>query len=190
MKAERLGALTDGIVAIAATIMVLELAVPNHTSITGILDQWPTFLAHFNSFFLIYILWFNHYMEMKKLTYVSGIVFLLNGVWLAYITLIPFGTGWVSDHPAGTLPQLVYLLNLGFCYLFDQLIFYIISREKTDLEIAEENTLRARIPIYIGLIISMVVAFFYPALCFVIVFVIVLYNVYLILKYYGKEKSY
>lgn len=190
MSADRLKGLTDGIVAIAATIMVLELAIPDHVQISGIMDQWPTFLSHFNSFFIIYILWFGHTMEMRKLTYVSGKVFLLNGIWLAYISLIPFATGWVSEHPAGILPQLNYLLTLFLCYTFDQILFYVLSREKTDLEIDEHNTLKTRLPIYIGLIIGMILTFFYAPSAIIVVLAIVLYNVYLILKYYGNKKSY
>ena len=42
---ERLVAFTDAIIAIAATIMVLELVTPEDTSIHGLFSQWPTFVA-------------------------------------------------------------------------------------------------------------------------------------------------
>ena len=50
---ERLAAFTDAIAAIAATIMVLELVVPEGVSGADLLARWPTFLAYINSFFMI-----------------------------------------------------------------------------------------------------------------------------------------
>lgn len=64
---KRLEAFTDAIMAIAATIMVLELKVPQEITIEGLLSQWSIFLSYLISFLLIYIMWLNHYKSFKKL---------------------------------------------------------------------------------------------------------------------------
>lgn len=71
MNKSRLEALTDAIIAIAATIMVLELQVPEHNSIHSLMENWPIFLAYTISFFLIYIVWFNHHNIFKKAKIIS-----------------------------------------------------------------------------------------------------------------------
>ena len=51
----RLIAFTDAIIAIASTIMVLELVNPHVPTLQGLAEQWPVFLAYLNSFAMIYI---------------------------------------------------------------------------------------------------------------------------------------
>jgi uncharacterized membrane protein len=52
---ERLIFFTDAIIAIASTIMVLELVNPHVPTIQGLVEQWPVFLAYLNSFAMIYL---------------------------------------------------------------------------------------------------------------------------------------
>ena len=55
MDKNRIIALTDGIIAIAATIMVLELEVPEELTTASLLGQWPVLLAYIVSFSQIYL---------------------------------------------------------------------------------------------------------------------------------------
>lgn len=52
---DRLIAFTDAIIAIASTIMVLELVNPHVPTLQGLSQQWPVFLAYLNSFAMIYL---------------------------------------------------------------------------------------------------------------------------------------
>ena len=97
MNKERLVAFTDAIVAIAATIMVLELHTPITDDWQGLREEWPTFLAYLISFSVIYVVWYNHHNLFAKAEVVTTRTFLLNGLWLFFLTLVPFTTGWVGS---------------------------------------------------------------------------------------------
>lgn len=60
MNKERLAAFSDAIIAIAATIMVLDLKLPKEPTIQSLAQEWPVFLTYFVSFNLIYIFWLNY----------------------------------------------------------------------------------------------------------------------------------
>ena len=68
MNKSRVEAITDGIVAIAATIMVLELGIPSANDWSGLLEIRHTFLAYVISFKMIYIVWAMHHDLFKKAT--------------------------------------------------------------------------------------------------------------------------
>ena len=59
MNKPRLELFTDAIMAIAATIMVLELRVPKITSLSDLTSLWSVFLAYLVSFVLIYVVWYS-----------------------------------------------------------------------------------------------------------------------------------
>ena len=75
----RVEAFSDGVLAIVATILVLELVVPKGVELGDLASQWPVFLAFFVSFFQIYITWYNHNKLFAKIECVGKHVFLLNG---------------------------------------------------------------------------------------------------------------
>ena len=87
---ERLVAFTDAIIAIAATIMVLELVTSEDTTLQGLLSQWPVFIAYLTSFDLIYLVWLNHHNAFQKIEHVTIRIFVLNGIWTFFLTLVPF----------------------------------------------------------------------------------------------------
>lgn len=82
MDKNRIIALTDGIIAIAATIMVLELEVPEELTTASLLGQWPVLLAYIVSFSQIYLAWRSHHNSFQKADVVSVRTFLINGIWL------------------------------------------------------------------------------------------------------------
>lgn len=72
MNKERLAAFTDAIVAIAATIMVLELAVPSTSGWQGLMENLPVFLVYIVSFSQIYLVWNNHHDLFEKAEVIEG----------------------------------------------------------------------------------------------------------------------
>ena len=125
---ERLSAFTDGIAAIAATIMVLNLGIPDTDDWSGLLSQGNVLLAYIVSYMLIYLVWYMHHTLFQYAESISVKVFLINGIWLLFLTLVPFTTGWVGK-AAGrrAAPRVVYSLNillwaLAFCWLEHQVV--------------------------------------------------------------------
>ena len=61
MKPERLTALTDGVIAVILTIMVLEMKPPAGADLASLEQLWPTFLSFVLSFIYVAIYWNNHH---------------------------------------------------------------------------------------------------------------------------------
>ena len=109
---DRFLAITDGIVAIAATIMVLELDIPDKASLAAISAQWPTMLAYIISFVQVFLAWHEHHDSLALAKLINHRVFLLNCLWLFFITLLPFTTGIVGRSPNHTSSVLLYIAVL------------------------------------------------------------------------------
>lgn len=138
MDKGRIMALTDGIGAIAATIMVLELSIPDELTLNSLLEEWPTFFAYMVSFALIYLAWRSHHNAFQKADVISTPVFLVNGLWLFFISLVPFGTGVLGRFPelriaAGIYVGIVFLWTFTFQFLDAAIIRSNPSAEKDEV---------------------------------------------------------
>jgi len=102
MDRSRLEAFSDGVFAVAITLLALDLAVAGpegHGSLAGQLyDKWPAFLAYLISFFMIGIIWVNHHALVRQITKVDRTLLFLNLVLLLFVVLIPFSTSTVADY--------------------------------------------------------------------------------------------
>ena len=170
---DRLGAFTDAIIAIAATIMALELATPLKTTWLGLGSQWLTFVAYIISFSLIWLGWLNYYTAFEKLENVGIKEFLWNGVWVFIVTLIPFATRWVSEHPDKSLPEFLYCLVMFSWAVVFQLMENQIIRDYPKQKISETYTGWLRYTVITCYIIAMVMAFIIPICSIFIVALIV-----------------
>lgn len=96
----RLEAFSDGIFAIAATLLVLEVRVPEgDTPLLGrLLDAWPTYLAYGISFLVIGIMWMNHHGTFVRVARVDRGVMALNLLVLSLVAFIPFPTSVLADN--------------------------------------------------------------------------------------------
>ena len=165
----RLEAFTDAIVAIAATIMVLELHTPATNDWRGFMGVWPTFLAYIISFAMIYVVWYSHHNLFKKAEIITPRTYLINGLWIFFLTLVPFTTGWVGSAPDAAMPEFVYPLNLflwsGAFHLLDRQIL----KDNPEAEKDSSTRLFDRIFMYGGYVLCMILAFIYPALSLYII---------------------
>ena len=157
---ERLNAFTDAIAAIAATIMVLNLGVPNTNDWSGILSQVNVLFAYIVSYMFIYLVWYLHHNLFKDAKVISVRAFLLNGLWLLFLTLVPFTTGWIgSAEGRSPAPRVIYALNT---LLWALSFWWLESRvQKDNPEMNLENRGRSldRKILYGGLSISFVLSF-------------------------------
>lgn len=182
----RLIVFTDAIIAIASTIMVLELVNPHVPTIDGLIQQWPTFLAYLNSFAMIYLVWYKHNNLFQKFETVSMRIFYLNGVWVFFLTLVPFATGWVGEFPFSPLPECSYAVILFLWTLSFELLDIQITKENPDVERDYYHDPKIRMFNYISFIIAMIVAFIEPILCLTIIFLISIINMTVINKKNNK----
>ena len=164
MNKSRVEAITDGIIAIAATIMVLELGIPETSDLAGLLGLRHTFLAYVISFFMIYIVWAMHHDLFKKAEVITRRTFMVNGVWIFALTLVPFTTAWVGKAPDATWPEFLYSLNLLMWSVAFQWLDYQIRKDNPGAE--RDNTTRVPMRLFMyGLyVLCMILAFVKPAL--------------------------
>ncbi len=96
----RIEAFSDGVFAIAITLLVLEISVPEsgfEDLWNGIADQWPSYLGYATSFLTIGGLWFAHHGIFRRLTDADANVMRLNILLLMLVSFLPFPTKLVAE---------------------------------------------------------------------------------------------
>jgi uncharacterized membrane protein len=105
---ERLIALTDGVVAVIITIMVLELKPPHGADLANLAQLGPTFLSFALSFVYVAIYWNNHHHFFRLVPHVASSILWANLNLLFWLSLIPFATAWMDEHGGAPVPVAVY----------------------------------------------------------------------------------
>ena len=102
MSTGRLEAFSDAVIAVAATLLVLNLAVPPPGSPHGLAHalgrQWPSYYAYAISFITIGIIWINHHVMIGRLREPDHSILILNLVLLMTIGVLPFATNLLSSY--------------------------------------------------------------------------------------------
>ena len=96
----RLEAFSDGVFAVAATLLVLEFTVNHHSKIglgQQLLDLWPAYLAYATSFVTIGIIWINHHHTVSLLGRSDRTMLFINNLLLLTIVFLPFPTRLVAE---------------------------------------------------------------------------------------------
>ena len=104
MSKARLEAFSDGVIAIAITIMVLELKVPHQADLAALRPLMPVFFSYALSFVFIGIYWNNHHHLLQAASRVNGAVLWANLHLLFWLSLIPFVSGYMGENPLHSLP--------------------------------------------------------------------------------------
>ena len=102
MRPERLNALTDGVVAIVLTIMVLELKFPAENTFAAVTEVMPLLAAYLLAFIYVGLYWNNHHHMMQSAQRVTGLVLWTNHALLFCLTLFPLMIRWIGE--AGVTP--------------------------------------------------------------------------------------
>lgn len=122
MTPTRLNALTDGVVAIVLTIMVLEVKIPAEPTFTAVLAVLPLLAAYLLAFVNVAIYWNNHHHMMQSATTVTGAVLWANHALLFFITLFPLMIRWIDEAGITAWPVASYGLVLVGAALAYQLL--------------------------------------------------------------------
>ena len=97
MKPDRLNALTDGVVAIVLTIMVLELKFPEEATLHAVMAVLPLLGAYLLAFIYVAIYWNNHHHMMQSAKKITGAVLWANHSLLFFLTLFPLMIRWIDE---------------------------------------------------------------------------------------------
>ncbi len=98
----RLEAFSDGVFAIAITLLVLELRVPDGAEAGElwhrVVQEWPSFAAYVTSFFIIGIMWVNHHAMFRQFLRCDRGLLFLNLLLLLWTALLPFPTALLARY--------------------------------------------------------------------------------------------
>jgi len=153
---KRLEAFSDGVFAVAITLLVLDLHDPPGNLAHGLGELWPHYATYVVSFLTIGIIWMNYHTAFDRIEWADRTLMVLNLLLLMFVTVIPFPTGLLADHLNGGSDEhvaaAVYagsLLTMGvwfFClylwswrrglfgnWLRDEHIGYIVRRNLAGL---------------------------------------------------------
>jgi len=111
----RLEAFSDGVIAVIITIMVLELKAPESPDWHGLRTLLPTFYTYVLSFIFIGIYWNNHHHLLHATERIGGGAMWANLHLLFWLSLVPFVTAWMGEHPEASMPGAAYGIVLLMC---------------------------------------------------------------------------
>ena len=124
MSPARLNALTDGVVAIVMTIMVLELRFPAMPRVQAVVAELPLLAAYLLAFTNVAIYWNNHHHLLHAIERVNGATLWANLHLLFWLSLVPFTTAWMGDNHFESWPVALY----GIVLLLAAIAYYILVR--------------------------------------------------------------
>jgi len=134
MNTSRLEAFSDGVFAIAITLLVIELPkLDVHGNIAQqLLDSWPSFFAYAISFLLIGLVWANHHSMFIHVKRVDRQLLFLNTLLLASVAILPYPTALLADglSESSNLPTVTFLYGIVLSVggIFFNLVWQYITR--------------------------------------------------------------
>lgn len=178
LNKQRLEALSDGVFAVAITLLILDIRVPDVEAAAlpgALLKILPQLLTYVMSFFIVGLYWHSHHQVSEQVRAIDEPFIWLNLIWLMFVSVLPFPTALLGRYPMQPIPLTVYGLNLilinvtGFV-----IIAYFRHRPHLRFKPMGSAELRAIIPIYLkvnGLYATAIgIAWFVPWLSYVIYF--------------------
>ena len=132
MSTNRLESFSDGVIAVAVTLLVLNIEVPSpgsgHSLGHELAHQWPTYAAYVTSFITIGIIWINHHAMISRLGRADHTILMLNLLLLLSIGVLPFGTNLIATYlRAGHGQNLAAAIYAGL-FLAMSLAFVVLNR--------------------------------------------------------------
>jgi uncharacterized membrane protein len=181
----RLEAFSDGVFAVAITLLVLELNVPAGDHLWHQLkEEWPSFAAFFVSFWVIGIIWVNHHGVLDHLKRANRAVLYLNLLVLMTVVFIPFSTALIAEHLKSGADESVAAAVYSGAFLamgvaFGSLWTYITRhRDLLGVELSDDEVRRRSVAFTIGnpfYAVAVIMAFISPAVVLVIIGALAVY---------------
>jgi uncharacterized membrane protein len=127
----RLEAFSDGVIAIAITLLVLEFGVDTATHDLGkeLLHLWPSYLAYVTSFLTIGVIWVNHHFLFNYVSYVDRGLLFINTLLLMVVAFTPFPTRLIAEFLRGeSNNEQTAALTYGVTFVVMAVIFQVLWR--------------------------------------------------------------
>jgi uncharacterized membrane protein len=131
MSTNRLEAFSDAVIAVAATLLVLNLVVPPPGAPHGLAHalgrQWPSYDAYAISFLTIGIIWINHHVTVGRLREADHSILILNLLLLLTIGLLPFVTNLLSTYLNESKGQHLAAAVYAGAFLLMSVVFALLN---------------------------------------------------------------
>lgn len=179
MNKQRLEAFSDGIFAIAITLLILNITIPNvdyDDLMVALAALLPKILSYVMSFLLIGLYWIRHHFYLDKVEKIDATFALINILLLLLVSFIPFFTSLLGIYPSKQLPLILY----GFSLLATNavsflMLIYINKNRYLTNESFQNDFFAAQLPIFLVINITYIVA-----ICLSNVWPVLSYSLYLI----------
>jgi uncharacterized membrane protein len=136
VRTARLEAFSDGVFAIAITLLVLEISVPEGSEddlLRAVLDEWPSYFAYLVSFATIGAIWLVHTVITEYLSGADSILVRLNLLLLMLVSFMPFPTRLLAEYngeDAERVSTTIYGLNLLLTAVVVSVLWRYAVRER------------------------------------------------------------
>jgi len=164
MTSARLEAFSDGVFAIAITLLVLEFSVDAATQDLGkeLVHIWPSYLAYVTSFLTIGVIWVNHHSLFNYVAHVDRALLFVNTLLLLVVAFTPFPTRLIAEFLREGDNEQTAALTYGIVFVIMAVIFQVLwrwmatGRRLIRPEVPQEEldditrTFAPGIPIYLG----------------------------------------
>lgn len=173
----RLEAFCDGVFAIAITLLIIEIKVPAHDTITSthtlfmaLLEHWPSWFSFLLSFGTIFIAWANHHNSFRLVNKTSTLFNFANGFFLLTIAILPYPTALLAEYITTDSAKtaimfycsIIMLQNISWTLLFQCMIK---PKDLSKNPSAKKMILKIRLQCIYGFIVYLMInilAFWFP----------------------------
>jgi TMEM175 potassium channel family protein len=192
---ERIAALSDGVIAIIITIMVLELKLPEAAADA---DLWSGFLAPLAPKLAIYALsflivgahWVNHHLLLTVVRRATPQVMWLNLLLLFFLSLVPLATSFLGEHPQAPRAVAFYALIMTLCSSVFGFMRYRLGRlpyhDRGHVQFRSATLLRSLASTVLYATAAIAAAFSPSAALALLVFVPAMFNIPMLLQRGGQ----
>jgi uncharacterized membrane protein len=150
-ETNRIEAFSDGMFAIAITLLILEIKVPTPAQgrlAAALLRQWPSYLAFLLSFTYIGVMWMNHHRMFTHIRRSNDTLLVLNLLLLLGVTAVPYPTAVLAAN-LGTPDQRAAALFYNGVFIVIAVFFnvmwrYAVSRQLLDHSLADSAAMISR----------------------------------------------
>ena len=186
LRSSRMEAFSDGVFSIAATLLVLDIALrPPGSPLTQVLQAWPAYLGYVISFLTIGAAWMGHSVVTDRLTRADSLLVRINLLLLLVVAFLPFPTRLIAEALHDTEGERVFVTMYGLTLLTIRLLGFALdayarreqlySHEPADEELRTDR--RTLGPVVIAYVVAILIGLALPTAAVVLYFAVALFLV-------------
>jgi uncharacterized membrane protein len=162
MTVSRVEAFSDGVFAVAITLLVLQFAVPDVQSgklLPELLKQWPLLVTYIASFLTVGVIWVNHHTIFSGIKQADRTLQFINLILLLFVVLVPYPTQllarYLQSYPNGSVAAAFYgIVMTGMGISFQALVAWALWHPNLLKPKVDAARIRSTLPRYsIGLFV-------------------------------------